>query len=519
LATSEIELTVFCRACWANIPDASTECPRCHANPGGSSEPAAPAPAATADRTARAPAPREFQPPPKTGDRQNRLIVLVATLLLVLVAGPKAVEWVGAWLRSADEPPATGPVAPPRPLARAPEPTAEPAGPDTGTGPDVELLREAYALYQQGKLAEACERYRDAVNRGGSGQARKSLGACLARLGRAADQAELAAQAVDYYQRSLEANADDRAVWIALAVAHARARDFSRAQQVLEQASQRFPDDPDLLYQLAEGQERQGRTKDAVETLRRLMARHPSYAAGRTLLASLEKEQKVEGQYWSQETRHFVVRFEGAGALDVGRSVTDNLEEAYDHVGRALDHFPADRLQVSIYTEEVLGQVHRIPAHFVRGLFAPDIRRIRLNLSQSVAYTNDLSHLVRHEYTHAVIHDVSRGTAPIWVHEGLAQVMEGRPRYGLDISVPREHLTVRGIERLGRTGDPMAFTAGYILMHVAMEHVVDRGGMGGVANFLRRLAQGRSVDQALKEATGLTIEDVEARLRAAAGVS
>jgi tetratricopeptide (TPR) repeat protein len=513
---------VFCRACWFNIPDGSAECPRCHANPAGTEAtpaPAAPAPAAPTEPAVRAAAPREERlPPKKKGDRQNRLIVLVAGLLLAIVVGPKAIEWAGAWLRGAEAPPPAGSALTERPLA-TPGPSAEPTAPEAGEGAEAPLLREAYALYQQGKLAEACERYRDAVNRGGSAQARKSLGGCLARLGLAAYQADQAAQAVDYYQRSLEASADDRTVWIALALAHAKARDLSRAQQVLEQGSQRFPDDPDMLLNLAEMQERQGRTREAVETLRRLVARHPGHGTGKALLASLEKEQKVEGQYWSQETRHFLVRFEGAAALDVGRSVADNLEEAYDHVGRQLGHQPDGRLQVSIYTEEVLGQVHRIPAHFVRGLFAPDIRRIRLNLSQSVAFSNDLTHLVRHEYTHAVIHDITKGAAPIWVHEGLAQVMEGRPRYGLDITIPRAHVTLQGIERLGRTGDPVAFTAGYILMHVAMEHVVDRAGISGVAAFLRRLGQGQGVDQALKEATGLTTEDVEQRLRAAAGLS
>lgn len=509
---------MFCRACWFNIPDGSAECPRCHANPAGAE--AMPAPAAPPEAEVRAAAPREerLPPPKKKGDRQNRLIVLVAGLLVVIVGGPKAVEWVGGWLRGQEAPPSAGPAPTARPLA-TPGPSAEPAAPEAEAGPEAPLLREAYALYQQGKLAEACEKYRDAVNRGGSAQARRSLGGCLARLGLAAYQADQAAQAVDYYQRSLEASADDRSVWIALALAHAKARDLPRAQRVLEQASQRFPNDGDMLFHLAEMQERQGRSKEAVETLRRLVARHPGHETGKALLANLEKEQKVEGQYWSQETRHFMVRFEGAAALDVGRSVADNLEEAYDHVGRQLGHLPEGRLQVSIYTEEVLGQVYRIPAHFVRGLFAPDIRRIRLNLSQSVAYSNDLSHLVRHEYAHAVIHDVTKGTAPIWVHEGLAQVMEGRPRYGLDITIPREHVTLQGIERLGRTGDPVAFTAGYILMHVAMEHVVDRAGVSGVATFLRRLGQGQSVDQALKEATGLTTEDVEQRLRSAAGLS
>jgi tetratricopeptide (TPR) repeat protein len=507
---------MFCRACWFNIPDGSVECPRCHADPGGTPQAAAPAgPDAPA---VQAPVPGEAPAPKKKGDRQNRLIALAAVLLIVVVAGPRATEWVGAWLRGEEARPPAGPGVPPRPLG-APQPSAEPSGPDTGEGPEAELLREAYTLYQQGKLAEACERYRDAVNRGGSGQARKSLGACLARLGRAAYEADLAPEAVDYYQRSLEASADDRTVWLALALSYAKARDLPRAQQVLEGASQRFPDDADVMYHLAEVQERQGRTREAVETLRRLAGRHPGHGPGKRLLAALEREQKVEGQYWSQETRHFLVRFEGAGALDVGRSVADNLEEAYEHVGRALGHLPADRLQASIYTEEVLGQVQRVPAHFIRGLFTPDIRKIRLNLSQSIAYSNDLSHLVRHEYTHAVIHDVTKGTAPIWVHEGLAQVMEGRPRHGLDISVPREHLTLAGIERLGRTGDPVAFTAGYILMHVAMEHVVDRAGISSVAAFLKRLGQGQPIDQALKDATGLTIEDVEARLRAAAGLS
>jgi tetratricopeptide (TPR) repeat protein len=509
---------MFCRACWFNIPDGSEECPRCHADPGGAAAPAAPASAGPAESAVRAPAPAdEPAPPKKKGDRQNRLIVLVAGLLLVVIGGPWAFEWIGARLRGRDASLPAGPGAPPRPLS-APAPGAEPTAPTVGSSPEAEALREAYGLYQQGKLAEACERYRDAVNRGGSRESRQGLGACLARMGRAAYDANMAAEAIDYYQRSLEANPEDRAVWGALALASARAGDFPRAQQVLEQASQRFPDDADLLYNLAEVQERQGRTREAVETLRRLVARNPNHGAAKALLASLEKEQKVEGQYWSQETRHFVVRFEGAGALDVGRSVADNLEEAYDHVGRALGHLPADRLQVSIYTEEVLGQVYRIPAHFVRGLFAPDIRRIRLNLSQSVAYSNDLSHLVRHEYTHAVIHDVTKGTAPIWVHEGLAQVMEGRRRYGLDISVPREHVTIAGIERLGRTGDPVAFTAGYILMHAAMEHVVDRGGLSGVANFLKRLGQGQPLDQALREAIGVTVEDVEERLRSAAGL-
>src|SRR5262249_35143815 len=164
-------------------------------------------------------------------------------------------------------------------------------------------------------------------------------------------------EATDYLQRALDAFADDASIWTALAVTYAKARDLGRAQMVLEQAAPRFPEDADIVYLLAETQERQGRTKEAAETLRRLLARYPSAAKRTTLLAAIEKEQKGEGAYWSQESKHFVVRYEDATGIELGRSVVDNLEEAYETVGRALGYFPEHRVQVSIFSQEVLGEV------------------------------------------------------------------------------------------------------------------------------------------------------------------
>jgi tetratricopeptide (TPR) repeat protein len=538
---------MFCRSCWANIPDGSPACPKCQADltagpgapaPGGaaptpdrappappSSGPAPPTPPASALATPGPPAPRPAPPPAsrpapaaRGGDWQNRLIALVALLLLTIVAGPTVVGWV---VQRRDDravtPEGGGSVRRPslEAVGAEPEPTDGGGG---GSGADAAQAQEAFTLFQQGRVAEACERYRDLARRVDQEAIRRNLGACLARLGRQAYQADLPDEAVRYYEQAIEAHPGTSGVWQALALALAKARNLGRAQSVLEQAAQRFPDDPEILYLLAEMLERQGRTREAADALRRLLERHPSHARGRTLLAAIEKEQKVEGDYWTQESRHFVVRFEGARALDTGRSVVDSLEEAYDSIGRDLGHFPADRMQVGIYSTEVLGQVIGIPAHFIRGAF--DGRKIRLNLAESVAYSNDFSRLVRHEYTHAVIHEVARGRAPIWVHEGLAQVMEGRsaPR-ALEWSVPRQYLTLNGVEQLARTMEPMAFTTGYQLTHVAVEHLVDRGGIGRVREFLVRLGRGESVEQALQGAFGFGVEEVESRLLRVAGLS
>lgn len=510
---------MFCRACWANIPDGSVRCPKCQGDP--RAEPAAaPGTAVPSGRvTERGPA---RAPGARRSDTATRLSVLLALLLAVLVGGRYFTEWYEERRARQEGAEAS------RAGARVAQgggagwggalPVVEPGPGALAGGPEAALAREALALYREGRIAEACERYRELVSRARSDEARRDLGSCLARLARDAHQAGPPQLAVEHYQQALEAYAEAPSVWMGLAMVYLNAGDLARAQGVLEQAVRYLPGDAEVLLRLAEVQERRGQQREAAETLRRLLAAHPGHERGRALLASVEREQKVEGTYWAQESRHFVVRYEGAGGIDVGRSVADILEEAYDSIGRDLGVFPQDRIQVGIYSTQVLGEVLRAPAHYIRGAY--DGRKIRLNLAESVSYSNDLSRLVRHEYTHLVIHVATNGRAPIWLHEGLAQVMEPRaaPRY-IDVSVPRELLTLGGIERLARGGSLEAVAAGYGLTHVAAEYLVERGGMSAMRDFLARLGRGEPLPEAMRGAFGFGPAEVEARLLAAGGKS
>src|SRR5262249_61897370 len=111
-------------------------------------------------------------------------------------------------------------------------------------------------------------------------------------------------------------------------------------QAGLQQALRVSPAGPGLLSLVADSRERQGRRRGAVATLRRLLARAPSHARGRTLLTRLDREQGVEGGYWSQESPHFVVRYEGGGGIGVGRAVSELLERACGSLGRDLGVYP-----------------------------------------------------------------------------------------------------------------------------------------------------------------------------------
>jgi tetratricopeptide (TPR) repeat protein len=449
---------------------------------------------------------------------------LALALGLGVVGPPLAHWWEG---RRAARPSADGgspasalaglpkPTLPEPTLPRSVQPIATPAGNDA----DARTANEAYALFQRGDIAAACDRYRDLAVRNGREEVRRSLGACYARLGRDAYQAGRHAEAIDYYRQAVDASSE-RAYWAGLAIAHGGAGDLARGQAVVEQAMGVYPGDPDLTYLLADFQERQGRTREAVETLRRLLAREPNHARGRNLLARLEREQGVEGGYWSQESPHFLVRYEGGGGIEVGRAVSDLLERAYESIGRDLGVYPKDRVQVGIYATKTFAELGGIPPEFaehVLGFY--DSQKLRLRLSASQAGSIELERLVRHEYTHLLIHQATRGNAPRWLHEGLAQVMEPRSAPRLvetDVILDRQHFTLVGLEGLFRSN---AVGAAYQLSHIVVEYLVDRGGMSGIRTLLGHLGQGEPMAQALKSGVGVSVEDVEARLLAAGGRS
>ncbi len=483
---------------------------------------APPAPAAPPLPAVAAPPPRRAAspaPPPPRSSNLARLNVALAAVLVLAVGGPVMMRW---WETSRTSPPSPGPgpvaVAEPSPGPSLPGvvvPTAGPPGDDA----TARAAREAHALYQQGEVAAACERYRELAARSGRDDARRSAGNCYARLGRDAFQAGRPGEAVEHYRRALDAW-QDRNHWAGLAIAHGGAGELARGQAALEQGLRPFPDDTELLYLLADIQERQGRTREAVESLRRLLARDSGHARGRTLLARLEREQGVESGYWSQESQHFLVRYEGGGGIDVGRSVTDNLERAYESLGRDFGVYPKERVQVGIYATKTFAELGGIPPEFaehVLGFY--DYRKLRLRLSASQSGSIALERLVRHEYTHLLIHQATNGNAPRWLHEGLAQVAEPRSAPRLietDVALDRQQYTLAGLERLFRSN---AVGAAYQLSHIVCEYLVDRRGMSGIRELLTHLGRGEAIAEALKAGLGVSVADVEARLLAAGGRS
>ncbi len=95
-----------------------------------------------------------------------------------------------------------------------------------------------------------------------------------------------------------------------------------------------------------------------------------------------------------------------------------------------------------------------------------------------------------HELTHAFIAARSRGIAPREVHEGLAQLMEGKR---LESMLNREQ---RKALADGRIGGVMGFYLGALSF---AEFLMAERGQGGINELLQAMGDTGSVDQAFQK--------------------
>ena len=120
-----------------------------------------------------------------------------------------------------------------------------------------------------------------------------------------------------------------------------------------------------------------------------------------------------------------------------------------------------------------------------------------------------------HEYAHAAIHELARGRAPRWLHEGLAQALEGATSDPI-LRAPAG-LTLAGVEALATDADPLRARAGYDIALWIVRDLLDRGGMAPLRELLARLGAGESMAEAMPRVYGLRLTEIESQWRRVLG--
>jgi hypothetical protein len=235
----------------------------------------------------------------------------------------------------------------------------------------------------------------------------------------------------------------------------------------------------EVLYRL-------NRLDEAVAAWKQSLAARPDPGLERRL-AQVENERRRTDQFRTSEAPHFTLQYDGerlSAAME--DALLAALEETYDEYVRAFDHLPDAVITVILYTRQTFQDVTEAPSN-VEGLFDGKVRLPMGGLSQ---LTPSARAVVRHEVAHAFIHSKTRGAAPRWLHEGIAQWLEPRSGRSHGAALARE-ARQRGPEA------PVPFSYPAALSQI--EYLVDTYGAHELMDLLERLRDGLGIDAALRE--------------------
>ena len=273
-------------------------------------------------------------------------------------------------------------------------------------------------------------------------------------------------------------------VWYAVSEM-AVGRDGVALSIVLEGLS-REPDNADLHELMGDLRDREERVRDAVRSWRRAFELAPNDRL-REKITKAERELNAGGDYAFSTTSHFNVRYDADVDQDMAAAVMDFLEEQFWTLSARFDHSPPQPITVLLYPTRQFRDVTQAPDS-VAGLYDG---KIRVPLGGLKRVDSVAKAVLVHELTHAVVHSKTRGNCPKWLHEGLAQLSEGR-----QISDPDRE----AVAQLLASGDPADWqTRGFSYAAALMltRYLESRRGFYGLVDVLQHLGDGEDLDSAL----------------------
>jgi len=299
-------------------------------------------------------------------------------------------------------------------------------------------------------------------------------------------------RAADLYETVLlESEAEPIAARVGYALSHMALGNSARALSVVLDGLARDPDEPTLLELLGDLRDRQERVDDAL----RAWSRALELAPAERLQSKVERARRElsAGRHYALDTSpHFNLRYDEHVDDGLARSILEFLEEQYWIVGGQLGHAPPQPITVLLYPRQEFRDVTGA-AEWVGGMYDG---KIRVPLGGLRALDERAARVLVHELTHAVLHSKTRGNCPRWLHEGLAQRMEGRAA---------DPASDKRIASDLAGSDPALWESRGFSYPMAMSltrYVESLRGFRGIVRLLERLEDGATPDSALRAELG-----------------
>jgi len=319
-------------------------------------------------------------------------------------------------------------------------------------------------------------------------------------------------RALEDYRRGLIFAPEHLGLLVSIAQVHLTRTEYSEALPYLERAGRLEPDNADVAKLIGWAYYGQNKIELAVKEWKRAYQLRADYDVA-LALEKAQRDAEEESAYKEGESRHFVLRYNGqAAAPDLARDLLRTLEGHFSDLESELRFTPPESIGVVLYTDQAYFDITTAPAW----TGAVNDGRIRVPVQGLSSVTPQLSRTLRHELTHSFLRQKTHERCPTWLHEGLAQWMEGKrgdPELAawLVSSAANQGMPSLSLMEgswLNLPG-PVA-RAFYSSSLLVVEYLVQRHGMGDIERLLNRMATEPSAEAALQGVFRMDYEELEA---------
>jgi len=537
---------MFCKNCWANLPDGTEQCSKCGLDPrvahevsdetleaskgrqplpewlGNSSVPGA---SSSVQRGPGSPARKvTLKGEPSRKDPLVR-IVFTAAMLIVIAGAVYFYHTTTKTIRSqkAGKAVAAGAgnarqgldVSQPRPVIA--DLSLKISRDDTGYARD---FYAGGAAFQAGNYRDAVFYFKEAYKAAGAededlDMIKISLARSLTALGWKVYAEKDYQGALDYFD---EANGHytEAASLKGYGYAQASLENYGEAIESFTLVLREFGPDADvrkalkvLYLRLAEQELSGSRTSSSLRLMEQARNLDPADEKLKNRLEGIKRESDREEGFSERRGSRFNVKFEGGENAVSGHVIAILLEEAYRVVGAELSYYPDKPISAVLYSKEVFRDITRSPA-WAGALYDG---RIKIPVGGITEKTDKLEAVLFHEYTHAVVHRISGGRAPTWLNEGLAQYLENKREE--DYATLLAAVALAGGVRLNRLEgsfmrlDQQNAAVAYSVSLSATEYIIREYGVYACRRILEQLGSGKDMDEAVNNILFISYEELQ----------
>jgi len=227
-------------------------------------------------------------------------------------------------------------------------------------------------------------------------------------------------------------------------------------------------------------------------------------------MQKLSQEYVVEKEFDRSGNGFFDLRYQDTIKRSTAFDLTKTLNDARRDVGRDLNYLPRHKIVVLIYSQQGFAKVRRGP-DWASGIYDG---KIRVPFPSNPVAQQHVKATLYHEYTHAVVHDLTGNRCPVWLNEGLAEYEEAKIR---STSLGRLRTAAR-IKRLVplaqlnagfKSSDAETATLAYEQSYSIVRFLVKKYGFYRVRRMLEHLGAGDDFESALHQETRLSLTQLE----------